>query len=106
MKSFKTFISDMNNDGNTPSNLNESSLSRLWKKYQDSDSGTITAFRGEYSKKENLARNAELKAALLGAGYSVTSVDDVYIENYGSANEKPVKEKSFIVYLTTRKQAN
>lgn len=98
MKSFKTFISDMNNDGNTPSNLNESSLSRLWKKYQDSDSGTITAFRGEYSKKENLARNAELKAALLGAGYSVTSVDGVYIENYGSANEKPVKEKSFIVF--------
>mgnify|MGYP000469564180 CR=1 FL=1 len=58
MKSFKTFISDMNNDGNTPSNLNESSLSRLWKKYQDSDSGTITAFRGEYSKKENLARSS------------------------------------------------
>ena len=35
MKSFMTFISDMNNDGNT--------LSRLWKKYHDSDSGTITA---------------------------------------------------------------
>ena len=83
MKSFSTFISDMN----------ESSLSRLWKKYQDCDSGTITAFRGEYSKKENLARNA-----VLGAGYSVTSIDGVYIENYGSANEKPVKEKSFIVF--------
>lgn len=93
MKSFSTFISDMDK-----SNLNESSLSRLWKKYQDCDSGTITAFRGEYSKKENLARNAELKAALLGAGYSVTSIDGVYIENYGSANEKPVKEKSFIVF--------
>ena len=93
MKSFSTFISDMNK-----SNLTESSLSRLWKKYQDCDSGTITAFRGEYSKKENLARNAELKAALLGAGYSVTSIDGVYIENYGSANEKPVKEKSFIVF--------
>lgn len=93
MKSFSTFISDMDK-----SNLNESSLSRLWKKYQDCDSGTITAFRGEYSKKENLARNAELKTALLGAGYSVTSIDGVYIENYGSANEKPVKEKSFIVF--------
>ena len=93
MKSFSTFISDMDK-----SNLTESSLSRLWKKYQDCDSGTITAFRGEYSKKENLARNAELKTALLGAGYSVTSIDGVYIENYGSANEKPVKEKSFIVF--------
>lgn len=93
MKSFSTFISDMDK-----SNLTESSLSRLWKKYQDCDSGTITAFRREYTKKENLARNAELKAALLGAGYSVTSIDGVYIENYGSANEKPVKEKSFIVF--------
>ena len=27
-----------------------------------------------------------------------TSIDGVYIENYGSANEKPVKEKSFIVF--------
>lgn len=98
MKTFVSFISERYKDDNPPSKLNESSLSRLWKKYQDSDSGTITAFRGEYSKKENLARNAELKAALLGAGYSVTSVDGVYIENYGSANEKQVKEKSFIVF--------
>lgn len=98
MKTFVSFISERYKDGNSSSKLNESSLSRLWKKYQDSDSGTITAFRGEYSKKENLARNAELKAALLGAGYSVTSIDGVYIENYGSANEKPVKEKSFIVF--------
>ena len=98
MKTFVTFISERYKDDNSSSKLNESSLSRLWKKYQDSDSGTITAFRGEYSKKENLARNAELKAALLGAGYSVTSVDGVYIENYGSANENPVKEKSFIVF--------
>lgn len=80
------------------SKLNESSLSRLWRKYKDSDSGTITAFRGEYSKKENLSRNAELKAALLGAGYSITSIDGVYIEQYGTDKAKRVKEASFIVF--------
>lgn len=79
-------------------NINESSLSRLWRKHQESDSGTITAFRGEYSKSENMARNAKLKAALLGAGYSVTAVDGVYIEQYGTSNAKRVKESSFIVF--------
>lgn len=95
MKSFIDYVEHYNGQ---VKNLNESSLSRLWRKYQDSDSGTITAFRGEYSKDENMKRNAELKAALLGAGYSVTAVDGVYIENYGSKNEKRVKEKSFIVF--------
>ena len=77
---------------------NESSLSRLWRKYQQCDSGTISAFRGEYSYKQNMERSRKLSAILLGLGYSVTSIDGVYIENYGTDREIPVNEKSFIVF--------
>lgn len=45
-----------------------------------------------------MKRNSELKAALLGAGYSVTAIDGVYIEQYGTPNAKRVKEASFIVF--------
>lgn len=91
MKTFLEYVNEMES-------INESSLSRLWRKYKESDSGTITAFRGERSRKENIANNAKLQAVLVGAGYSVTSVDSVYIENYGTSDAKQVKEKSFIVF--------
>lgn len=91
MKTFLEYVNEMES-------INESSLSRLWRKYKESDSGTITAFRGERSRKENIANNAKLQAVLVGAGYSVTSVDSVYIENYGTPDAKQVKEKSFIVF--------
>jgi hypothetical protein len=85
--------------------LFESSLSRVWKHTQEHDSGTISAFRsakdcnqGEpFSKKENKDRNAKLKAKLLSKGYGVTPIKGTYIENYGSKNEKEVKEDSFLV---------
>lgn len=93
MNTFKEYIEQCHKEL-----ITESSLSRLWRKYKESDSGTITAFRGEYSKSDNMKRNAELKAALLGAGYSVTAIDGVYIEQYGTANAKRVKEASFIVF--------
>lgn len=89
--SFKNFVE-------TSDILQESSLSRLWRKYKDSDSGTITAYRDEIPLKEKQRRNAELKAILIGAGYSVTAIDGYYYENYGTEKEKRVKEKSFIVF--------
>lgn len=78
--------------------LNESGLSRLWRKYKEFDSGTISAFRGEYDKAENNRRTARLKSILLAKGFSVTAIDGVFIENMGTPNEKKVKEKSFIVF--------
>lgn len=83
----------------------ESSLSRVWKHVTEHDSGTISAFRyasdcgsGKlYSKKENKNRNAKLKAQLLSAGYGVTAIDGVYIENYGTSDAIEVREESFIV---------
>ena len=50
-----------------------------------------------YTKAENLARNKELKAALLKLGYGVTAIDGSYIENYGSPDSREVAENSFFV---------
>lgn len=90
MKTFTEFLNE--------ETINESGLSRLWRKYKEHDSGTISAFRGEYTKTENMERSRKLSTTLVGAGYSVTSVDGTYIENYGSDHERKVKEKSFIVF--------
>lgn len=77
--------------------LKESSLSRLVGKIKERDCGTITAFRNEYSLKINKDRNAILKAKLLSSGFGVTSVDGVYIEDYGTPNAVEVKENVFFV---------
>ena len=84
--------------------INESSLSKLWRKYKDCDSGTITAFRGEFSVQENRKRNLSLKGKLLGAGYSVIGIDGYFIENYGTNHENAVKERSFIVFDYKKKE--
>ncbi len=75
----------------------ESSLSRLFSKMQEHDTGTITAFRGEYTKKENRARNRELLSDLVVMGYRVTEVDGSYIENFNTPQANEVKEDSFFV---------
>lgn len=86
-------------------NLQESSLSRIWKHSQLHQTGTITAFRyardcgeGEvYTKGENKARNKKLESKLLSKGYGITKIQGIYIENYNSNNEIEVKEESFFV---------
>ena len=45
--------------------LNESGLSRLYRKYKDYDSGTISACRYGYNKKENKERTYRLKTDLI-----------------------------------------
>lgn len=85
--------------------LNESSLSRLWRKMQEFDTGTITAFRYAedcgngrvFTKKENKQRNKSLQAKLLRLGYTLTSVKGSYIENYGSSDAREVGESVWFV---------
>lgn len=77
--------------------ISESSLTRIHSKMQNSVTGSITAYRGEYTKAENQQRNKSLVSKLLIAGYSVTAVRGSYIENYGSEDEKEVSEHSFFV---------
>jgi len=79
--------------------LNESSLSRLWRHNDEHDCGALTAWRrgedcGEgrkFSKKENAARNKSLLAKLMSKGYSVTKLHGTYKEG------GEVKEMSFFV---------
>ena len=78
--------------------LNESSLSRLYRKYKDFDSGTISACRYAYNKEENRKRTSMLKTDLIKLGYSVTAVKGVYKENYKQPDEHEVHENSFIVF--------
>ena len=77
--------------------LNESSLTRLHSKMQDSTTGVITAYRGEFTKRENQQRNKSLVAKLMAKGYSVTAVRGSYIENYESEDATEVSEHSFFV---------
>lgn len=78
--------------------LNESSLSRLYRKYKEFDSGTISASRHYYTYKENHERTLKLKTELLKLGYSVTAIKGVYKENYGKPDQHDVHEESFIVF--------
>lgn len=78
--------------------LQESSLSRLYAKYKDCDSGTISAFRGYRTYKENMALHKKLVGKLLGAGFSVTKVQGTYVENYKTPYAKEVNELSLIVF--------
>lgn len=77
--------------------LIESSLSRLWSKFNDHDAGIITAFRGSKTKQENRNNNAEMLSYLKRKGYSLTKVKGSYIENFGKEDAKEVGEESFVV---------
>lgn len=77
--------------------IDESSLSRIWSKTQDYTCGSISGYRDENSRAENKNNNKIILNYLQGKGYSVTSVQGSYIENFGSDSEKEVKEPSFFV---------
>tara|TARA_Y100000114_G_C11757080_1_gene327455 strand:- start:37 stop:636 length:600 start_codon:yes stop_codon:yes gene_type:complete len=77
--------------------LKESSLSRLYRHMQEHESAALSAFRNEFTKQENLERNRELKAELLGRGYGVTRILGSYIENFETPKAIEVAEESFFV---------
>lgn len=77
--------------------INESTIKRFVSKFKQYDSAVLTAYRGEFTKKENQARNKELFSALYASGFSVTSVKGSYLENYGSDDEYESSEHSFVI---------
>jgi len=85
--------------------INESGLSRIYKHIMEHDCVVITAFRDDTNDDskctdkaviggDNMERNRDLKATLLGLGYGVTKVDGSYIEDFGTPLAKEVKENS------------
>ena len=77
--------------------LDEASLSRLYQHTIDRNIGIITAFRGRYTKSENLSRNSNLQADIRAAGFGFYRMEGHYIEGFGSEVSKDVKEQSFLV---------
>lgn len=102
-KILEGFVSPPSNQNLNPSFKEASGLSQIQKNIASHDCGTISAFRGSYSKEDNLKRNASLRHRLNNAGMSVTPVKGGYVENYGSSNAKPVNENSFFVVDTSDK---
>lgn len=85
--------------------INESGLSRIYKHIMEHDCVVITAFRDDANDDskctdkaviggDNMERNRDLKATLLGLGYGVTKVDGSYIEDFETPLAKEVKENS------------
>lgn len=75
--------------------LNEASLSRVWQHVQsDRPIALLTAFRGEHTYEENVARNKELAASLRKLGYGFFFLDGSWIENQGTDKEQHVSEDS------------
>ena len=77
--------------------LDEGSLVRLYQHTIDRNIGIITAFRGRYTKQENLSRNGKLQAEIRSAGFGFYRMEGHYIEGFGSEASKDVKEQSFLV---------
>lgn len=89
MKSFKEYLE----------NIEESSLSKIYRKYLEHDSGTISAFNfNKYTISQNNQRTTQLKTDLLKLGYSVVKVRGIYFVDYKTPDERQVGEISFIVF--------
>jgi hypothetical protein len=73
------------------------SLGRIYQHTKERSIGAMTAFRGEYSLKENRERNEELKKKIREAGFGYVKVKGSYVENKGTEKENLVSEESFIV---------
>ena len=82
--------------------LNESgasrSLSRVWQHTQGmSNVGMITAFRGEYSEKQNKLRNKKLANEIKTNKFGYIHVIGNFIEDYGTDDARKVEEASFFI---------
>ena len=84
--------------------INESSLSRVWQHFNDPDKNValLTAFRGNNTYEENVARNRALAAKIRGAGYGFFYVDGFWVENEGTPQEQKVKEDSLFVIAPSK----
>lgn len=63
--------------------LIESTLNRVMSHIEKHDSAILSAFRNEYSSKENYERSRVLRAQLIqGSGYQITKIKGSYVEGF------------------------
>lgn len=77
--------------------LTEASLVRLFQHTESRNVAILSAFRGRYTKSENLARSSKLEAEIRAAGYGFYKIEGRYIEGFGSEQSKEVKERAIFV---------
>ena len=79
--------------------LTESTLSRVWQITSDPNRpfAVLTAFRSEYSREENLERNAQLGADLRNLGYGFWVLEGHWIENRDTPREVDAAEDVYFV---------
>lgn len=85
------------NESTEATPLNESSLTRIQSKIEDSRCATLSAFRNENGKKINRANSAKLASLIKEHGFSYTQIVGHYVEEDKDGKEVPVKELSFFV---------
>lgn len=79
------------------SRIIEKSLNRAYDHSLRHDTGFITAYRGDNTRKENKLKNKALAAILQSKGYGITKVKGSYIENYKREDAREVSEDTFMV---------
>ena len=78
--------------------INETSLTRVWQHASsDRPFAILTAFRGEYTKAENIARNKTLAASIRNDGFGFCYLDGFWVENQGTDQEVHVSEDIMFV---------
>tara|TARA_R110002153_G_scaffold6483_5_gene29565 strand:- start:3080 stop:3670 length:591 start_codon:yes stop_codon:yes gene_type:complete len=87
--------------------INESGLHRVYGWIIKHDSVILSAFRNEYTKKENYKRNRVLRDDLRRKGYGITKVKGSYIEGFDTDKAVEVSEQSlFVVNLKDNNDFN
>lgn len=86
--------------------INESSLSRVWKHFENKNTVVIlTAFRGDKSSSENIKNNKDIASKIKSEGFGYFFVDGYWIENKGESDERKVSEDSiFCIADETRSE--
>ena len=99
MQTFQEYQEQQAYDALTPAELQEASLSRVMKHTQERPIAIITAFRGDFARKENDARNRKLMTDIRGAGYGAIKVQGKYVEGFGTpeARDGDGMEISYVV---------
>lgn len=106
MKTFKQFILEssslkkeftMEEFVNSETDLSETSLSRIVGKIKKGGIATISAERGDKSKKENRQRSKQLEKDIRGRGMGMTKARGAFVETDDEGNRREVGERSYIV---------
>lgn len=86
-------------------NINESSLSRVWKHFNDKDTTVVifTAFRDGIKYEDNKAKNKKFAAELKNNKFGYFYVDGYFPENAGTEDEVEVKEDSIFAISSGNK---